>query len=183
MKMFLLVALSVVVGTLTLTAPGHAQDGAPFDEPPMAEARSEPGTGGDSDTVGPGDDRPSGTAQSDAAENKRHPDDREVGPAEGAGTAQRSRGGRPFRAGFPELCLLAAVLPILLGYPVMIGFIARRKGRNPVGWAVLAVIPGAGMACLWLVSLTDADVKRRLDLLAPQLSASPAGQSEQEMGR
>ena len=68
------------------------------------------------------------------------------------------------------LCPLVFLLALVAGYCVMVGYIAVRKGRNPVLWALLAIIPIVSIATLWLISLTDKSVLQRLGDLESRLA-------------
>lgn len=72
------------------------------------------------------------------------------------------------------LLLLVQILPIfVLTIPFLIfnGIIAKRKGRNPVEFVLLSLIPFVGMfIILWLASLSDIAVIKDIEALKAKVS-------------
>lgn len=71
------------------------------------------------------------------------------------------------------LCPLIAFVLIATPYAILVGFIARRKGRSVPLWVIVALIPGVSIAVFWLVSQPDKQVLDRLAALEARLAANP----------
>jgi hypothetical protein len=70
----------------------------------------------------------------------------------------------PYAIAPSEIWLPRVIVMVLflLPYAVVIYLIARTKGKSPVLWFIVAFIPVVNVSCLWVVSLTDLEVKNRL---------------------
>jgi hypothetical protein len=78
-------------------------------------------------------------------------------------------------SGHPSsLAMLIQILPILflaIPFLIMNGVIAKRKGRNPVEFVLLSLIPLVGMfITLWLVSLSDISVIKEIEALKAKIA-------------
>lgn len=87
------------------------------------------------------------------------------------GSVQR---GTRFGFGVAGFILLGFVLMLCsltgVGFCILIGMLASKKGRSPVLWGILAIVPIANIAVWWLVGLPDAGLVSRVERIERQLS-------------
>jgi|WetSurMetagenome_2_1015567.scaffolds.fasta_scaffold495605_2 hypothetical protein len=75
---------------------------------------------------------------------------------------------------YPAMNIIFQIIPLVLlviPYVVINGVVAKRKGKSPLLYALLAIIPVANIVTtIWLLSLTDSAVMKDLEAIEAKIA-------------